>query len=81
MARELGPQGIHVVHLVLDAMVDTKWVRERITATSGADALDKLRPDELMDPEAVGDAYWQLHGQPRSAWTHELDIRPYIERW
>lgn len=81
MARELGPQNIHVVHLVLDAMVDTKWVRERITATSGPEALEKLQLDELMDPEAVGEVYWQLHGQPRSAWTHELDIRPYMEKW
>ncbi|MBY0509652.1 MAG: SDR family NAD(P)-dependent oxidoreductase [Rhodospirillaceae bacterium] len=81
MARELGPRNIHVAHLVLDAQVDTQWVRERIAEASGVAALDKLKPDELMDPEAVGEIYWQLHGQPRSAWTHEMDIRPFLEKW
>jgi NAD(P)-dependent dehydrogenase (short-subunit alcohol dehydrogenase family) len=74
MARELGPQGIHVAHLVIDAGVDTAWVRERIKARGG--------PGEertLMDPASIGETYWQLHQQPRDAWTHELDVRPFSE--
>jgi hypothetical protein len=73
MARELGPQGIHVAHLVIDAGVDTAWVRERIGGRGG----DRL----LMDPASIGEAYWSLHQQPRDAWTHELDVRPFSETW
>lgn len=81
MARELGPQGIHVAHLVIDAGVDTQFVRERIAARDGAEALDALPPDTLMDPASIAEAYWQLHLQPRDAWTHELDLRPFGESW
>ena len=80
-ARELGPRNIHVAHLVIDAGVDTAWVRERIAAQAGADAVAQLPPDALMRPEAVADAYWQLHQQRRDAWTFELEIRPFAERW
>jgi NAD(P)-dependent dehydrogenase (short-subunit alcohol dehydrogenase family) len=81
MARELGPQGIHVAHLIIDAGVDTAFVRERIRARGGAAAVENLRPDQLMNPASIGEAYWQLHNQHRDAWTHELDLRPYGERW
>lgn len=81
MARELGPKGIHVAHLIIDAAVDTEWVRGIITERHGAEALEKLGPDDLLDPAAVGETYWQLHNQPSSAWTHELDIRPYGEKF
>lgn len=81
MARELGPKGIHVAHLVIDAGVDTEWVRERIRQASGQEALDRLEPDRLMNPASIAEAYWQLHQQPRDGWTHELDIRPYREPW
>ncbi len=81
MARELGPKGIHVAHLIIDAAVDTEWVRGMITERHGAEALEKLAPDDLLDPAAVGETYWQLHTQPRSAWTHELDLRPYGEKF
>jgi NAD(P)-dependent dehydrogenase (short-subunit alcohol dehydrogenase family) len=81
MARELGPKNIHVAHLIIDAAVDTEWVRGMITERAGAGALDKLGPDDLLDPAAIGETYWQLHTQPRSAWTHELDIRPYGEKF
>jgi NAD(P)-dependent dehydrogenase (short-subunit alcohol dehydrogenase family) len=81
MARELGPQGIHVAHLVIDAGVDTQFVRERIAAARGTEALDSLPPDTLMDPASIAETYWQLHHQPRDAWTHELDLRPYGETW
>jgi NAD(P)-dependent dehydrogenase (short-subunit alcohol dehydrogenase family) len=76
MARELGPQGIHVAHLVIDAGVDTAWVRGRIKAR-GRSAEERT----LMDPSSIGEAYWQLHQQPRDAWTHELDVRPSSETW
>ena len=79
MARELGPQNIHVAHLVIDAGVDTAWVRERIRA-SGRDP-DALPPGTLMDPASVGETYWALHQQPRDAWTFELEIRPHGETW
>ena len=73
-ARELGPLGIHVAHLVIDAGVDTAWVRERMG--------DKpVQAGQLMRPEAVADAYWALHGQPRDAWTFEQEIRPFAEKW
>ena len=80
-ARELGPQNIHVAHLVIDAGVDTAFVRDRIRAREGEAALDNLPPDRLMRPEAVADAYWSLYTQPRDAWTFELEIRPYAEKW
>jgi len=79
MARELWPQNIHVAHLVIDAGVDTAWVRERIRAGGGDP--DALPAQTLMDPASVGAAYWQLHHQPRDAWTFELEIRPYREVW
>ena len=78
MARELGPQGIHVAHLVIDAGVDTAWVRERRRERQRQDRFD---PDELVNPASIAETYWQLHLQPRDAWTHELDLRPYVEKW
>ena len=79
-ARELWPQGIHVAHLVIDAGVDTEWVRARVTERIGAEAL-AAQPDLLMPPEAVASAYWALYNQPKSAWTFEQEIRPYGEKW
>ena len=81
MARELAPQNIHVAHLVIDAGVDTAWVRERIASGRGAEAAANLAPDTLMNPSSIAETYWQLHRQPRDAWTHELDLRPYGETW
>ncbi|MDE2007618.1 MAG: SDR family NAD(P)-dependent oxidoreductase [Rhodospirillales bacterium] len=77
-ARELGPRGIHVAHLVIDSGVDTQWVRERIRAREGEAPID---PDRLMRPESVADAYWQLYSQPRDAWSFEHEIRPFGEKW
>jgi NAD(P)-dependent dehydrogenase (short-subunit alcohol dehydrogenase family) len=76
MARELGPQNIHVAHLVIDSGVDTEWVRQRIVA-QGRSLDDRI----LMNPTSIADTYWQLHQQPRDAWTHELDLRPCQEPW
>lgn len=74
-ARELGPQGIHVAHLIIDAGVDTAWVRERMRA-AGAPA-DR----ELLQPTSVANAYWALHQQTSDAWTFETEIRPSGEPW
>ncbi|WP_223421303.1 SDR family NAD(P)-dependent oxidoreductase [Tateyamaria pelophila] len=79
MARELGPQGIHVAHVVIDAAIDTEWVRE-ILARRGVDAA-ALEADTLMNPASVAETYWALAHQPRDAWTFEMDIRPYKETW
>lgn len=80
-ARELGPQGIHVAHLVIDAGVDTAWVRERLRERAGDDAVAALEPGRLMRPEAVAEAYWALHQQSQDAWTFEQEIRPFGEKW
>ena len=79
MARELGPKNIHVAHLVIDSGVDTAWVRERREQLWGKEALDN--PDLLMPPSSVADSYWQLYNQPKSAWTFEMEIRPFGEKW
>ena len=79
MAREFGPQNIHVAHLIIDAGVDTAFVRERIAA-SGKNP-DDLPPDTLMSPRSVAESYWVLYHQTRDGWTHELDLRPYGEIW
>jgi NAD(P)-dependent dehydrogenase (short-subunit alcohol dehydrogenase family) len=81
MARELGPKNIHVAHLVIDAGVDTAFVRERIRQRGGEEALAKLPADQLMNPQSIAETYWQLYNQPRDAWTFELDLRPYREVW
>jgi NAD(P)-dependent dehydrogenase (short-subunit alcohol dehydrogenase family) len=78
-ARELGPKNIHVAHLIIDSGVDTAWVRQRREQLWGKEALDN--PDLLMPPASVAASYWQLYQQPRSAWTFELEIRPFGEKW
>jgi NAD(P)-dependent dehydrogenase (short-subunit alcohol dehydrogenase family) len=79
MARELGPKNIHVAHLIIDSGVDTEWVRQRRIEALGPNALDN--PDLLMPPAAVATSYWQLYQQPKTAWTFELEIRPFGEKW
>jgi NAD(P)-dependent dehydrogenase (short-subunit alcohol dehydrogenase family) len=81
MARELGPQNIHVAHLVIDSGVDTAFVRGRIAAAQGEEAAARLEPDRLMEPSSIAEAYWTLHQQSRDGWTQELDLRPYAETW
>ena len=77
MARELGPQGIHVAHVVVDGGIDTAFTRER-----RGDSYDTLKAEGgILDPEAIAENYWNLHMQPRSAWTQELDVRPWSEKW
>lgn len=76
MARELGPQGLHVAHVIIDGLIDTAFAREHF-AQQVADA----GPDGILNPDHIADAYWTLHRQPRDAWTFELDLRPSVERW
>lgn len=80
LARELGPAGIHVAHLIIDGGVDSAAIHARRRAQSGNPDLS-FAPDSLIDTARIAETYWMLHSQPRSAWTHELDVRPSVERW
>lgn len=76
MGRELGPQGIHVAHPVIDGAIDTEFIRSTFPERYA------LKDREgIVDPESIADAYWHLHQQPRNAWTHELELRPWLEAW
>lgn len=74
MARELGPKGIHVAHPVIDAAIDTAFIRENFPEHYALK--DK---DGIVQPDSIANAYWNLHQQPRDAWTHEMDLRPWME--
>lgn len=76
MARELGPKNIHVAHVIIDGAIDTEFIRGVIP---NADALRE--EDALLSPEHIAENYVMLHKQPRTAWTHELDLRPWKEKW
>ena len=76
MARELGPQGIHVAHTIIDGAIDTAFIRDTFP-----DLYKTRESDGILNPEHIADAYWSLHTQPRDAWTHELDLRPWSENW
>ena len=76
MARELGPMGIHVGHLVVDGRIDSEAVRARF-----ADEIAALGEDAMPQPAAIAEAFRALHAQPRDAWTFETEIRPWTERW
>jgi NAD(P)-dependent dehydrogenase (short-subunit alcohol dehydrogenase family) len=79
MARELGPKNIHVVHLLIDAAVDSDAIHQRMAAR-GVDA--KTMPaDSLTKTSSIAEAYWFAHNQHRDGWTHELDLRPSVEKW
>lgn len=74
MARELGPQGLHVAHTIIDGAIDTEWI-----ATNFPQRYALKNQDGILNPDHIADAYWGLHAQPRDAWTHELDLRPWME--
>jgi short-subunit dehydrogenase len=76
MARELGPQGIHVAHPIIDGAIDTEFIR---TTFPERYALKDV--DGIVNPAHIADMYLMLHQQPRDAWTHELDLRPYMEKF
>lgn len=80
MARELGPQDIHVAHLLIDAAVDSEAIRRRVMAERGVDTAD-MPADSLTKTSSIADVYWFLHNQSRDGWTHELDLRPGRETW
>jgi NAD(P)-dependent dehydrogenase (short-subunit alcohol dehydrogenase family) len=79
MARELGPKNIHVVHLIIDAAVDSDAIRARFKA-SGRE-VDNIPPDSLTKTASIAEAYWFAHQQSKDGWTHELDLRPAAETW
>ncbi len=76
MARELGPRGIHVAHVVVDGAIDTAFIRDNFPERYALKS-----QDGILNPDHIADAYWMLHSQPRDAWTHELDLRPYMEKF
>ncbi|MDI3274444.1 SDR family oxidoreductase [Pseudomonas sp. AL03] len=76
MARELGPMNIHVAHVVVDGAIDTDFIRE-----SFPEKYATKDQDGILNPEHIAENYWYLHNQPRDAWTFELDLRPWSERW
>jgi NAD(P)-dependent dehydrogenase (short-subunit alcohol dehydrogenase family) len=75
-ARELGPNGIHVAHVICDGAIDGTFIRSRTSDIETA-----LAEDCILKPAEIAEAYLFLHKQPRSAWTHELDLRPWRETW
>lgn len=76
MARELQPQGIHVVHVVIDGPIDTPLIRKRMP-----DVFDQRPADGVLLPDDIAEAYFQLHAQRRSSWTQETELRPWKEPW
>ena len=76
MARELWPKNIHVAHPVIDGAIDTEWIRSNFPERY---ALKEQQG--IVSPDSIAEAYWQIHVQPRDAWTHEVELRPWIESW
>ena len=76
MARELGPKGVHVAHVIIDGLINNPATRELFP-----ERFKKRGEDGILQPDEIAEAYWQLHVQPRSTWTFELDLRPFKEPW
>ena len=76
MAREFGPQGLHVGHVIIDGMIDGDQLNTRFPELRA-----RMGEDGMLGVDAIADAYWSLHAQQRSAWTLELDLRPYKEKF
>ena len=76
MARELGPRGIHVAHSIIDGAIDTAFIRDNFPERYALKS-----EDGILNPDHIAQAYLMLHNQPRDAWTHELDLRPYMEKF
>lgn len=76
MARELWPRGIHVAHIVIDGPIDGQFIR-----TNFPERYALKEQDGVLYPDSIAETYWQIHSQPRHAWTHEAELRPWIERW
>jgi NAD(P)-dependent dehydrogenase (short-subunit alcohol dehydrogenase family) len=76
MARELWPKGIHVAHTVIDGAIDTEFIRSNFP-----DRYALKDQQGILSPEHIANAYLQIHQQPRDAWTHETELRPWMENW
>jgi NAD(P)-dependent dehydrogenase (short-subunit alcohol dehydrogenase family) len=76
MARELGPQGIHIASVIIDGVIDSAIMHERFP-----ERMSKLPSAGALKPEHIAEAYWQLHHQPRDAWSFEVDLRPWAEKF
>lgn len=76
MARELGPRNIHVAHVVIDGAIDTDFIQSSFPAMYA-----KKEQDGILNPTHIAENYWHIAHQPRDAWTHELDLRPWMEQW
>jgi NAD(P)-dependent dehydrogenase (short-subunit alcohol dehydrogenase family) len=76
LARELGPKGVHVAHVVIDGAIDGAFIRGLMP-----DAAEKREREEILVPDAIAKNYVWLHRQERSAWTFEMDLRPWTETW
>ena len=72
LAKEFGPQGVHVSHAIIDGVIDIPRTKEW---------MKEAGPDAKISAEAIADSYWYLHTQPKSTWTWEIDIRPFVEKW
>jgi NAD(P)-dependent dehydrogenase (short-subunit alcohol dehydrogenase family) len=75
-AREYGPQGVHVGHVIVDGLIDGDKIRGAFP-----EAADRRGEDGMLDPDSIAEAFWQLHVQPRDAWTFEMDLRPWAEKF
>lgn len=73
MARELGPKGIHIAHVIIDGQIAAEHRPGRSAGERG--------PDAMLNDDAIAEMYWQLHSQPRNAWTLEMDLRPWVEKF
>ena len=76
LAREIGPKNIHVAHVIIDGAIDSPFIGENVP---NVDAMREA--DAILNPEHIAEAYVALHNQPRTAWTHEMDLRPWKETW
>ena len=76
LAKDYGPRGVHVGHVVVDGVINGDMVRGFL-----ADYLEHLGEDGSLEPDAIAEAFWFLHSQPRNAWTFEVDLRPFKENW
>ncbi len=75
-ARELGPQGIHIAHSIIDGAIDTAFIRDNFP-----EMYNRKDSDGILNPEHIASTYWQIYQQPRDAWTHEIDLRPWSEQF
>ena len=76
LAREFGPQGLHIAHFIIDGVIDGQMIRERFP-----EFVDRMGADGALNPDAIAQTVFHIHQQPVSAWSHEVDLRPFKENW